>query len=369
MRLVHAIALSGALTLPLTSVSAPAQTVSKDLVIVSWGDSYTRSQMLAFVNPYREKIGEWVDMETYSGGLEEIRKQVRSANVEWDVVDFEQSDLLRGCREGLLAKIDHGFLAPGADGTPVAEDFIDGALTECGIGQAVWATVVAYDTERFGDKAPSTLADFFDPRTYPGKRGLRRDPRVSMEWALLADGVAPADVYTTLDTDEGRERAFRMLDKIKNQIVWWSNGADPVRLLENDDVAMTSVWNGRTYGPIVEEGKPIALVWDGQVWDIDSWGIPAGSYNLEKAKDFIKFSTASQRLANQTKYISYGPARKSSMAFVSADVLPHLPTSEENLATALQIDAGWWADNLDTMSTAFEAWAVQGARGLAGSAR
>ncbi|MEM6667329.1 MAG: extracellular solute-binding protein, partial [Pseudomonadota bacterium] len=319
MRLVHAITLLGAITVTLapapgftqstaleeapsaaSSAPAPRPVASKELVIVSWGDAYTRSQMLAFVNPYRDKIGEWVDMETYSGGLDEIRKQVRSANVEWDVVDFEQSDLLRGCREGLLMKIDHTILPPGADGTPASEDFISGALTECGIGQSIFATVVAYDSERVGDTPPSKLADFFDVRTYPGRRGMRRDPRVAMEWALLADGVAPGEVYQVLDTEDGRARAFRMLDNIRTSIVWWQDGAEPVSLLENDDVVMTAVWNGRTYGPIVDEGKPIGLIWDGQVWDIDSWGIPAGSYNAEKAKDFIRFATATERLADQT---------------------------------------------------------------------
>ena len=101
----------------------------KALTVVSWGGSYTRSQMLAYVKPYRQESGEWVAMETYSGGLKEIREQVETENVVWDVVDFELSDLLRGCREGLLEKIDPGFLAPGADGASPAEDFIPGALS------------------------------------------------------------------------------------------------------------------------------------------------------------------------------------------------------------------------------------------------
>lgn len=369
MRFSDVIAALAVAALSLTSVSASAQTAAKELVIVSWGDSYTRSQMLAFVNPYRQKIGEWVEMETYGGGLDEIRTQVRSANVIWDVVDFEQSDLLRGCKEGLLTKIDPSFLPPGADGTPASEDFIAGALTECGIGQSVWATVVAYDSERVGGTPPTKLADFFDVRTFPGKRGMRRDPRVAMEWALLADGVAPTDVYATLDSEDGKARAFRMLDKIRSNIVWWQDGAEPIQLLESDEVVMTAVWNGRTYGPIVDDSKPIGLVWDGQIWDLDSWGIPMGSYNLEKAKDFIRFATMTKQLADQTKYISYGPARKSSMALVPEEVKAHLPTAAENMESALQINAAWWADNHDAMSAAFEAWLASGGRGPAGSPR
>ena len=349
---------------------AAAQTAPhKDLTIVSWGGSYTRSQMLAYVKPYRRRIGEWVSMETYNGGLDEIREQVETENVVWDVVDFELSDLIRGCREGLLEKIDHGTLAAGSDGTPAAQDFIPGALTDCGVGQMVWATVVAYDGGKFRGDRPAGLADFFDVKKFPGKRGLRRDPRVAMEWALMADGVAPAEVYATLETEEGQARAFGVLDRIRTQIVWWQSGSEPVRLLDSGAVAMTSVWNGRMYRPMVEEGKDYAIVWDGQIWDIDSWGIPKGADNLARAMDFIRFATSSEPLAEQTKHITYGPARVSAMALVDDGTKAMLPTAEANMANALQMDAAWWATHLAELSARMEQWLAKGGRGLSGSAR
>ena len=370
MSLCDRIAIIGLAAALLAPGSATAQDMpQKDLTVVSWGGSYTRSQMLAYINPYRELRGEWVWMKTYNGGLDEIREQVETANVVWDVVDFEQSDLIRGCREGLLEKIDHSNLPAGDDGTPASEDFIAGAFTECGVAQTVWATVVAYDKEAVGESPPTKLADFFDVRKYPGNRGLRRDPRVVMEWALMADGVAPDQVYATLETEEGQDRAFSVLDRIKTSILWWETGSDPVKLLDSDAVVMTSVWNGRMYGPIVEKGEPFTILWDGQIWDIDSWGIPKGSYNLDKALDFIRFSTGSRPLAEQTKYISYGPARKSSMPLVADAIKPHLPTAPDNMATALQTDAAWWATHHEELSEKFEAWLLEGGRGLSGSAR
>ena len=341
----------------------------KTLTIVSWGGSYTRSQMRAYVKPYRRRSGEWVAMETYNGGLDEIREQVETENVVWDVVDFELSDLIRGCREGLLEKIDHGKLAAGSDGTPAGEDFIPGALTECGVGQMVWATVVGYDGSRFEGDRPARLADFFDVKKFPGKRGLRRDPRVALEWALMADGVAPAEVYATLETEEGRERAFGMLDRIRTSLVWWTSGAEPVRLLDAGEVAMTSVWNGRMHRPMVEEGKDYAIVWDGQLWDIDSWGIPKGTVNLAKAVDFIGFATSAARLAAQTRYITYGPARVSAMALVDDGTKAMLPTAEANMASALQTNAEWWATHHAELSARMEQWLAKGGRGLSGSAR
>jgi putative spermidine/putrescine transport system substrate-binding protein len=348
---------------------AAHESPQKDLTVVSWGGSYTRSQMLAYVKPFRRRSGEWVAMETYNGGLDEIREQVETENVVWDVVDFELSDLIRGCREGLLEKIDPGALMTGSDGTTVAEDFIPGALTECGVGQMVWATVVAYDGTRIEGDRPAALADFFDLKKYPGKRGLRRDPRVAMEWALMADGVAPGDVYAALETGDGQERAFSILDRIRTSIVWWTSGSEPVQLLDSGAVVMTSAWNGRMYRPIVEEGKDYAIIWDGQLWDIDSWGIPKGSSNLAKAMDFIAFATSSPQLAEQTKYITYGPARMSAMSLVDDATKAMLPTAEANMATALQMNADWWATHHAQMSASFEEWLARGRRGLSGSAR
>jgi len=354
----------------LASSAAIAQGApQKELTIVSWGGNYTRSQMLAYVKPYRDARGEWVAMETYNGGLAQIRAQVETENVVWDLVDFELADLIRGCREGLLEKLDHSALPAGNDGTPAADDFIAGALTECGIGQTVWATVVAFDNKAFPGDPPTRLADFFDVRKFPGKRGLRRDPRVIMEWALMADGVAPGQVYETLATDAGRARAYAVLDKIRSSIVWWTAGSEPVALLDTGQVAMTSVWNGRTYRPIVEDGKAFTVIWDGQIWDIDSWGVPKGTYNLSKALDFIRFATSSRQLAEQARYISYGPARKSAMALIDEAVKPHLPTAAANMGSALQTDAVWWATHHTKLSAEFEQWLTKGGRGLSGSAR
>ena len=366
---LSAVISAGALLTCWSSQTAHAGS-QKELTIVSWGGDYTRSQMLAYVKPFRQVIGEYVAMERYNGGLKEISEQVESANVTWDVVDFESSDLLKACNDGLLEKLDHGSLPAGADGTSADKDFIDGALTECGVGQTVWSTVVAYSNDAFGESSPSSIKDFFDVSRYPGKRGLRRDPRVNMEWALMADGVAPGDVYKTLETEDGIERALNMLGKLRGHIVWWQAGSEPVALLRSGQVAMTSVWNGRMYRPIVEKKEPFGVLWDGQIWDIDSWGIVKGTDNLDKAVLFVHYSTDTQRLVDQTQYISYGPARRSSVAKVDAAVLEHLPTAEKNLANALQTNAGWWADKLPAIRAQFEDWIKSPAgRGPLGTAR
>lgn len=188
---------------------------------------------------------------------------------------------------------------------------------------------------------------------------MRKNPKVNLEFALMADGVPAAEVYDVLSTDEGIDRAFAKLDTIKDQVVWWEAGAQPPQLLADGEVAMTTAYNGRLFNAIVNEGKPFVIVWDGQVWDIDLWGIPKGADGGQTAIDFIDYSTDTQRLADQALYISYGPARKSSMEIMNEDIKPHLPTAEGNFDNALQNSYEWWADNQDDMSERFNAWLAQ----------
>ena len=156
------------------------------ITFTSWPGPYMRSQMLGFVRPYEEQNNLRVNVASYNGGIAEIRDQVESANVLWDVVDLTQADSLRACNEGLLERIDDIALPNGADGSDARDDFVDGALNPCGVGVIVWATAFAYSHDAYGDTQPSSIADFFDTKKFPGARGIRNDPTVIMECAGLS---------------------------------------------------------------------------------------------------------------------------------------------------------------------------------------
>ena len=335
---------------------------AESLTIVSWGGAYAQSQIKAYHKPYTAKTGVVINSEDYNGGLAEVQAQVEANNVTWDLVDLELGDAVRGCDEGLLERIDPSILPPAPDGTPASEDFLPNTLMECAIGTIVWSTIIAYDDTQFPGEKPKTMADFFDTKTFPGKRSLRKNPRVNLEWALIADGVAPDQVYETLSTEEGLDRAFAKLDTIKGDMIWWEAGAQPPQMLADGEVAMASAYNGRIFNAQNLENKPFVIIWDGQIWDLDLWAIPKGTPKLKAVLEFVKFSTDTQRLADQAKYISYGPVRQSSSPLVSThaetgiDMKPHMPTAPANFKTALQNDFEFWADNQDELNERFNAW-------------
>ncbi|MEO1551385.1 MAG: ABC transporter substrate-binding protein, partial [Pseudomonadota bacterium] len=325
-----------------------AALASDSITVVSWGGAYTKSQVEAYHKPWIAKTGNQIVSEDYNGGLAEIKAQVEAGNVTWDIVDVEYSDEVRGCDEGLFEEIDASVLPAGADGTPAMDDFIAGAITDCAVSNIVWSTIFAYDTTKVS--GVEGVADFFDLEKFPGKRGIRKNPKANLEMALMADGVPAAEVYEVLGTDEGVDRAFAKLDTIKDEVVWWEAGAQPPQLLADGEVLMTTAYNGRIFNAAAGEGQPFEVNWDGQILDFDLWAIPKGAPNKDLAKDFLVFSTETEQLAAQATWIAYGPARKSSGALVGlyndgkTEMAPHMPTAADNLANALVNDFEFWAD-------------------------
>jgi putative spermidine/putrescine transport system substrate-binding protein len=343
-------------------LAAGSAQAAEGLAVVSWGGAYLKSQLNAYYKPWEAQGGMKINSIDYNGGLAEVKAQVEAKNVTWDVVDVELSDAIRGCDEGLLENLNLADLPAGSDGTPAAKDFIAGTLSDCAVPNIVWTTIAAYDKTKFPGDKPKTMADFFDTKKFPGKRGLRKSAKATLEMALMADGVQGADVYTTLGTKAGLDRAFAKLDSIKGDVVWWESGAQPPQILADGEVVMTTAYNGRIFNAAVSEGKPFEIIWDGQVFDVDLYVIPKGSKNKAAAWDYIKFATASKQLAAQASWISYGPARLSSAALVGNhadkgfDMKPHMPTSPANFKLAVQSNLEFWADKNDEINERFSSW-------------
>ncbi|WP_439117963.1 extracellular solute-binding protein [Nereida ignava] len=346
--------------------------MANDMTLVSWGGAYQQSQINAYADPY-VAMNEGVSVtwdESSAEAVAKLRAMNEAGNITWDVVDVVASDALRLCDEGLALEIDADEdLAPAPDGTSAADDFGDLMVGDCFIPQIVYSTTFGYRTDMVpaGVEPPNDICDVFDIDTYPGMRSLEKRPINNVEWALLCDGVAQEDVYDVLETEEGQERALAKLGTIKDNVIWWSAGADTPQLLADGEVFIGSTYNGRLFAAIEEQDQPIGMMWDAQVFDLDGWIIPEGlsDERLARAKDFIYFATDTQRLADQAKYISYGPARLSSAPLVGQhatlgiDMAQHMPTDPANAQNTFLYNYEFWADYRDDIDAKFQAWLAQ----------
>jgi putative spermidine/putrescine transport system substrate-binding protein len=356
----------------LAAPGAMAQDMADSMTLVSWGGAYQTSQINAYSDPYQEMHPdlEVIWDESSAEAVARLRAMDEAGNITWDLVDVVASDAIRLCDEGLAMEVDHDeILAPAPDGTPASEDFGDLIVSDCFIPQIVYSTTVGYrtDVEEWGGATPTDICAIFDTEAFPGQRSLERRPIGNLEWALICDGVAMEDVYDVLETEEGIDRAFAVLDGIKDNTVWWTAGADTPQLLADGEVVMGSTYNGRLFSLIEEQNQPVAMLWDAQVFDLDGWIIPEGlpEERLNRVLDFLRFATDTQRLADQAKWISYGPARASSAPLVSThadlgiEMAPHMPTDPANAERTFLFNYEWWADYRDDLDARFQAWLAQ----------
>lgn len=325
---------------------------AKDLTIAGWGGSYQAAQRAALFEPFADNVGIKIIEDQHNGDIARLKAMVQAGSVTWDVVSMYKFSVIQGCDEGILEPLDSTVYGN-------KDDYMPGALHPCGVASDIFANIIAYDQDRMGANPPTTLADFFDVQKYPGKRGLKRAPQGNLEFALLADGVEPAEVYNVLATKEGQDRAFSVLDRIRLHVVWWQAGAQPPQLLADGEVVMTTAYNGRIYSANVAEGRHFKIIWDGQVYEFDYWAIPKGTPNVELAKEFLRFATQPRQMAKQAELIPYGPPRKSAMPMVPEDVKVQLPTEENNLRRALAASPEFWGDNFESINDRFQAWLAQ----------
>lgn len=320
---------------------------AEPLSVMSFGGAYQEAQRKAVFTAYAEETGRPVSEQEYGGEIAKIKAMIDSGNTTIDVVDVDAPTLLQGCDEGIFETIDWEKIGP-------KSDWLAGTTSDCGVGTIVYATILSYDEDKLA-KPPTKLADLFDLVNFPGKRGLWKNPATNLEFALLADGVAPQDVYTVLATPEGLDRAFAKLDTIKKEIVWWEAGAQAPQLLASGEVTMTTAWNGRIFNAN-KEGRHFGIVWDNQILDSNYWVIPKGAKDMEGSLAFIHFAVEPKVLAGIAKYIPYGPVRTTAAAEVASDDARNLPTSPQNLTTSLTLDNAFWADHGDEIRKRFTTW-------------
>ena len=303
-------------------------------------------------NPRRSPIssrsprrpGTSIATQIYDGSLAKIKAMIGGDSSPVDVVDLSSSALGALCNDGLLETIEASSLGAAPSGESAEQDFFTGGLSSCGVASVAWSTAIAFDRQAFPRRSPAKSPISSTLKRFPGKRALPNRPRYTLELALLADGVDPANVYTELATPEGVDRAFKALDKIKNDTFWWDNAQEPISWLLEKKAVMAAGYSGRIFRAAVGDSKRFGVIWDGQVYDLDLWAIPKGAKNKDGAKRFIVFASDPARLAAQAELIAYGPMRKSALQLVgkhpviNVEMKDFLPTSPDNFKKALKFD-------------------------------
>ena len=314
------------------------------LSFVGWGGGTQDAQNETLAQPFAKQTGIGVVMDGPTD-YGKFKAMVDGGNVTWDVVDVEGDFALRAASEGLLEPLDYNV---------IKRDELDPTyVSDHGVGAFSYSFVLGWNTGKFnGAKAPQDWTSLFDTEKYPGKRAFYRwaSPG-SLELALLADGVEPAKLYP-LDLD----RAFKKLDSIKKDIVWWSGGAQSQQLLASGEASLGMFWNGRILA-LQQDGAPAAMNWKQNLVMADYLVIPKGVKNKEAAMKLLAFSVSKQPMADFSNKIPYAPVNTASLALLDKKMAANLPTAHTD--DQIKLDLAYWAKNGPAIAARWNEWLVK----------
>jgi putative spermidine/putrescine transport system substrate-binding protein len=357
------------------AVAGSPPTFARDLTIVSSGGPLQAAQREVYFRPFSETTGIAVAEASWDGGLDVLRQKV-AENAPWDVVLVDGHELQPACDGGMLEKLDWQAIG-GKD------HYLPLAGSDCGVGAFLHSTVLAWDRDKF--QGTPTWADFWDVAKVPGKRGLMRGPKTNLEIALLADGVSPGDVYATLRSRDGADRAFRKLDQLKPYVVWWQASLAPAahasdsqaasnpaatggaaddaakdkpaaQILGSGEVLMTSAPSDSIVAANRAQHRNFGIQWIGALDGARFWTILKASPNVPSANKFLAFVGDSKTEAKVLTFYAVGGLAKGANDGLPPDLLAVSPSAPANLTGALMIDEQFWRENQERLSKRFDEW-------------
>jgi putative spermidine/putrescine transport system substrate-binding protein len=332
IRLLNSISatLLAAASISLLATAASAS-YATEVVVASYGGSFSDAQTKALFTPYTKATGTKV-IGTTGSAYAKVKAMVDSGNVTWDVVSAESSAHANEVKDNLLLPLDYSIIK--ADGIPAE------LRTKYGVGYIKFGQNLAWSKDKFPNGL--TPAQFFDS-SVKGRRVLESDPYYTLEFALLADGVKPANLYP-LDVD----RAFKVIDRIKDQVVGFKGGSDTQALIQQGEVDMAFIPNGRV-NQAIKAGANWAYGWDGAVSDTEYWVVMKGAPHAQEAMKFINFAVQPKQQAELTQQMPYGPTNVDALKLLDPAVAKDLPSSPGNAKLGVTLNSKWWNENLESV--------------------
>jgi len=310
------------------------------ITVVSWGGSYGKAQDAALFTDASKNTGIEIIRES-GASMSKTCLQVESNSVSWDLVVTGSGGSASAAAKGCLEKIDYSVVD--------VSNFIPGTYTDYCVGTDVFATVMAWNTDKFGQpgssSAPKTWADFWNVKKFPGSRAYRANSvDGALEPALMADGVPADKVYEVLSTKAGKKRAIDKIRELKPHIaVFWGSGAQQAQLMKDGEVDMITGWNGR-FDNAKKDGAKVGYTFNQALYDFDCMAMPKGAPNKATAMKFLAEISKAEYQANLPFHITYGPTNRKAYEVTTAskELVESLPSHPKNVPMMLPVNLEWY---------------------------
>lgn len=315
------------------------------LTYASFGGTFEEGQVKAWQEPFTTEHPNVSFANTSPADTAMIKAQVEAGQVQWDIADINPFFAADYCDELVeplaLTGVDEGQFNPALIG-------------DCYFGAYQFALIVSYNADTWPDPAtaPKTVADFFDAERFPGQRGVANDPTNGMiEYALLADGVKPDDLYP-LDID----RSLNKWETIRNDTTFAANNGAMLQLATSGQLDMMMLVSARTKSTL-DEGGNFVPIWDKTMSTFNTLVVPKGAPNKDLAMEYISFVLQPEPNAAFADYAGLTPTNLES-TLVRDENGAKVDAFDEsvNEGELLTIDADWWGKNVTTVADAVNTW-------------
>lgn len=318
--------LAGATIFAGASFHARADDAVTELRMVEAGGQSGDSIEKGYITPFTKKTGIKVVREN-PNGIGKLQAMVASGSISAVLFELVGTEVQQAKALNLIEPLDWGAIAP----LPMFPE----ARDDYALGYEYYSTIMTW---RKDAKAPKTLADFWNVKDFPGKRALPDIAFYAIPMALLADGVKPEQLYP-LDLD----RAFKSLKKLSPDVaVWWSTGAQPPQLLNDNEVQYAIAWSGRvTTEPKLDYSFNQGLI------DLSFFAVPRGANPAQKAAamKLLHEMTVPENQAVAATVISYTGTSPDLSALLPKDKIGQFPTAKQNKDVQVGYDYKWWVDH------------------------
>lgn len=315
------------------------------LTFVGFGGDTQDLQAQAFQEPFTAETGISFQNDSPAEHAK-LKAMVEAGNVPWDVLLITPAAANQYCGlylEELSAEVMSDVaLAEGAEGT------------ECSIPVYFGQVMFVYNEEQYEGSSPTSIADFFNVEEFPGTRMLPPELETGMlELALVADGVAPEDLYP-LDVD----RALAKLDTIRDHVVFAESYGQMEQAMSDGTVDMALSPETR-FSYLLRAGQPWAAVWDYTAILVGQAAIPKGSPNKDRAEEFLAFMLTTGPQETAAELTTHGA--------VTTDAQPEFDefqnaaiafVDDADRGALIHVDGEWWSENLDDTVNQYVAWQV-----------
>jgi putative spermidine/putrescine transport system substrate-binding protein len=329
---------------PLALKGRTAEAAANELVLVNWGGDAIKAYDAAYGQAFQKETGITVKEDGTGPTEGAVAAQYKSGKPTWDLVDIDPFSAITLGGQGMMEPIDYNVV----DRKKMREGF----GWDYAASTYFYSYVLAYDSKKYGDKAPTGMKDFFDVQNFPGKRSMYKWGSAMWEAALLGDGVAPDKLYP-LDLD----RAHAKIKAFKDNVVsFWGGGADSQSVLMNGDASMAIVWSTRAMLIEQDSGGQIKFIWDQGLLSPGALGViknnPGGKDNAMK---FIASAQDPKKQLVIFDMLGQGPANPEADALIPADKQQYNCVAPDAIKKQIALDMPWYSKNYTAALDAYTA--------------